>query len=84
VTDSAPRPERKKPHWPGIGIALFVIGLLIVVPSGLCTTLGLLFAVSPYGMQDPSILVMVLAIGGGPMAVGALLVWAGWKTRRRD
>ena len=83
MTDSAPRPEPKKPHWPGIGIALFVIGLLIVVPSGLCTALGLLFALSPYGMEA-SILPMVLTFGGVPMAVGALLVWAGWKTRRRD
>jgi hypothetical protein len=74
----------RKPRWTGISIALFVIGLLIVVPSGLCTALGLVFALSPYGLTDVSMLGLVLTVGGIPLALGAVLVWAGLKARRRD
>jgi|SoiMethySBSTD1v2_1073268.scaffolds.fasta_scaffold1219490_3 hypothetical protein len=74
---------RRNPRWPAIGIALFVIGLLIVVPSGLCTALGLAVVLSP-GMGDISMLGLVLTFGGVPMALGAVLVYAGWKSRRRD
>jgi hypothetical protein len=76
-------PQQSKPRWTGLSIALFVIGLLILVPSGLCTGLGLLFALSPYGLSEPSVLLTVLTIGGVPMALGAVLVWAGIKARPR-
>jgi hypothetical protein len=76
-------PARKNPRWPAIGIALFVIGLLIVVPSGLCTALGMAVVLSQ-GMGDISMLGVVLTFGGVPMALGAVLVYAGWKSRRRD
>ena len=82
MSDPLP-PQQSKPRWTGISIALFVIGLLILVPSGLCTGLGLLFALSPYGLTEPSLLLTVLTIGGVPTALGAVLVWAGIKARPR-
>ena len=63
-----------------LSIALLVIGLLILVPSGLCTAfLGL-----PVLIYNPLALGMVALAGGLPIAVGALLVYAALKTRRRD
>jgi hypothetical protein len=77
-------PETKPLRWTGLAIALFVIGLLILVPSGLCTGLGLLFALSPDGLAAPSMFALVVTFGGVPMALGAVLVYAGLKSRRRD
>jgi hypothetical protein len=67
-----------------LSVALFVIGLLILVPSGLCTGLVGIVALfdSQTGLGD--FLQIVVPIAGVPIAVGALLVYAGLKTRRRD
>jgi len=80
---------RSKPRWPAIGIALFVIGLLILIPAGLCTVLvggfSLIEGVSQGDLATlMSSLGIVLIVGGLPTAVGAVLVWAGLKARRRD
>lgn len=83
MTHESP-PQQGKPRWTGIAIALFVVGLLVLIPSGLCTGLGMIFALSPYGRQDPSMVLMVLTFGAVPMAMGAALVYAGLKSRRRD
>jgi membrane protein implicated in regulation of membrane protease activity len=76
-------PERGERRWNWVSVALFVIGLLILVPAGLCTTVGLLFAFGTYGSENLSMVQLVLAFGGVPMALGALLVWAGLATRQR-
>jgi hypothetical protein len=82
-----PRPGKYR--WTGISIALFVIGLLILVPAGLCTVLvggfSLIEGVSQGDFATlMSSLGIVLIVGGLPTAVGAVLVWAGLKARRRD
>jgi hypothetical protein len=78
-------PQQGKPRWTGIAIALFVLGLLILVPSGLCTALiGLPFAFSSLGDADSQMASMILLFGGVPMALGAALVYAGLKSRRHD
>ncbi len=79
------QPNQGKPRWTGIAIALFVVGLLILVPSGLCTVLiGLPFAFSSLGGADSQMASMILIFGVLPMALGAALVYAGLKSRRRD
>lgn len=76
-------PKRGGAHWTVISVALFVIGLLILVSAGLCTlTLGALFLTDPSDAAD--FFGAVLVFGGVPMALGAVLVWAGLKARTRD
>lgn len=80
-----PPPQRTKPRWTAISIALLILGLLILIPSGLCTALlgGSIIAEGlPNG--DPSGIPIVLLYGGPPVAIGAALVWAAFKARRRD
>jgi hypothetical protein len=78
-------PDQNKRRWTGISIALFVIGLLILVPSGLCTALvGLPFAFGGFAAGDSEMMFNILMIGIVPMAIGAALVYAGLKSRRRD
>lgn len=59
---------------------MFVIGLLILIPSGLCTAvLG-----GSRATADISTVFAILIFGGIPMALGAALVYAGLNSRRRD
>jgi len=80
-----PPPPRTRPRWTVISIALLILGLLILIPSGLCTALlgGSIIAEGlPNG--DLSGIPIVLLYGGPPVAIGAALVWAAFKARRRD
>ena len=72
------------PHWTAASIALFVLGLLILVPSGLCTALvgGSIF-VDGLASADLSGIGVVLIYGGIPAAMGAALLYAALKLRRR-
>jgi hypothetical protein len=82
MSDRLPAQQRVR-RWTFISVALFVIGLLILVPAGLCTlTLGTLFLMDP--SDAAAFFGAVLVFGGVPMALGALLVWAGLKARTRD
>jgi hypothetical protein len=81
--DSEPPSGRRR--WTGVSIALFVLGLLILVPSGLCTLVlgGSIIAEGlPHG--DLSAIPIVLIYGGIPVAMGAVLVWGALKARRRS
>ena len=75
-----PAPASQVRHWTFVSIALFSIGLVIAVPSGLCTlVLGI-----PVLFTQPGDLPMVLLIGGLPFLIGFLLTVAGLNARRRD
>ena len=78
-----PAPRRKS-RWTGVSIALLVLGLLILVPSGLCTAIlggSIIIEGLPYG--DLSAIPIVLIYGDVPVAMGAVLVWGAFKARRR-
>jgi hypothetical protein len=73
--------EGGKRRWNFVSVALFVIGLLILVPSGLCTAL---IGIISLAEGDPSGITFMLMFGTLPIAVGALLVWLGLSTRQRE
>ena len=67
-----------KLRWTFVSIALFSVGLLILVPSGLCTAV---FGVMSLTEGD-GLLGFALIAGGLPMALGIGLVLAGLEARR--
>jgi hypothetical protein len=78
-----PPPRRSK-----TSIALITVGLLILIPSGLCTgTVGVGFLwneilqVGFLGFTD--MLGLVLMLGGVPIAIGAGLLFWGLRRPRR-
>jgi hypothetical protein len=76
-----PEPDlQPQPSRAGCGaIALTIIGLLILIPSGLCT--GTLILIDqPIKAQDVG---FVLSIGGPFILVGGLLTWLGIQASRR-
>jgi hypothetical protein len=71
-------------RWNGGAIALLVIGLLILIPSGLCTGLGaipMLFEADAIGRSGAY---AMLVFGVPIMAVGAFLVWLAFTVRPRQ
>ncbi|HUE64865.1 MAG TPA: hypothetical protein VMO78_10875 [Rhizomicrobium sp.] len=83
-----PQPDRK-PSLAG-GIALLVLGLVILIPSGLCTGV---FAFGPWiesimhpSRYDPSMAMLIpaLAIGGPFVYMGGALVFAGFTRIRKS
>ena len=78
-------PQRTRPRWTVISVALLILGLLILIPSGLCTALVGGSIVFGGSLEDAlSGIAIVLLYGGAPIAMGAALVWAAFKARRRD
>jgi hypothetical protein len=84
VPQPDPQQPQRRPHWTFISVALFMLGLLILIPSGLCTALMGSFMVVENSNFDPSGILLLLLFGGIPMAAGAVLIWAGLKARTRD
>lgn len=78
--------QQSKPSWTFISVALVVIGLIILLPSGLCTAVfGFFTIVESFSQNvDLSSVLMVLLFGGLPMLVGWVLVWARLRARARD
>ena len=79
-------PSTKKRQWGALSVTLLVIGLLILVPSGLCT--GIFGIGAIYGMvtESPgeglSILAEALMVGGIPLAIGGILVYGAFQARK--
>ena len=83
-----PLEPKNKGSLTGAGVALVVIGLLILVPSGLCTGLmglaGFVAAVSDSNWSDfIQMLTEAISFGLIPIAVGAFLLWAGLRLRKK-
>jgi hypothetical protein len=79
-------PEPKKHNVAG-GIALLMIGLVILIPSGLCT--GIMAGAAIWSMfaspaSGLTLLPTALTVGGPFVAVGSVLVWQGIKRLRAD
>ncbi len=84
--NTAPPSPPGKPHWSAGAVALVVIGLLILIPSGLCTGIfgvGAIYdMVTSSSSEGFSILLEALMFGGIPLVIGGLLVFAGFKMRK--
>jgi len=83
-------PENPKPKGSltGAGVALVVIGLLILVPSGLCTgVLGIMGAAAAISRNSWSDLFQglteALSFGFIPILLGGVLLWAGLRQRKK-
>lgn len=79
--------EPAKPKKTASGIAFLIIGLIILVPSGLCTGLfggaALLAMITHPGNGDALGLLPMAIIFGGPfVALGGFLVWQGIRNLR--
>ena len=85
---SQPDPSAKARYSAAGTAALIIIGLLFLVPSGLCT--GILGGgavidalVHPENIGDSASMIVTVAIVGGPfVAFGAVLIWFGVKRMR--
>jgi hypothetical protein len=80
-------PEPVKRNVAG-GVALLILGLVILIPSGLCTgimaggAIWSMFTHPGMGALPLSGISGVLAFGGPFIAGGAVLVWQGIKRMR--
>ena len=75
-----PRAENTRPRWTLVSVALFVIGLLILIPTGLCAALVGILAVTE---GDASAIGFILMFAGLPALVGGALIYAALKSRER-
>lgn len=89
MSQPEPAPEYPPPSGSLGGCALFVIGMLFLIPSGLCTAVGGIGLVGQLA-SDPAELArdfdsyigfVVLTLGC--LAIGITLVWLGLRARRR-
>jgi hypothetical protein len=84
--NTAPPSAPGRPHRSAGAVALVVIGLLILIPSGLCTGIfgiGAIYdMVTSSSSEGFSILLEALMFGGIPLVIGGLLVFAGFKMRK--
>ena len=69
-----------RPRWTLVSVALFVIGLLILIPTGLCAALVGILA---FGEGDSSAILTILLFAGLPALVGGTLIYAALKARER-
>ncbi|MGD0141762.1 MAG: hypothetical protein ABSC92_01230 [Rhizomicrobium sp.] len=85
---SMPENPKTKGSLTGAGVALVVIGLLILVPSGLCTgVLGIMGAAAAISRNNWSDLFQglteALSFGFIPILLGGVLLWAGLRQRKK-
>jgi hypothetical protein len=81
--EGGPGHLKKSPGLIAVGIAIVLIGLVILVPSGLCTAVfGIASIGSAIRSGQWSGLLFVIGIGIVPVVVGALTTWAGIQILR--
>ena len=85
--NTAPPLRPSRPRWTGGAIAVLVIGLLILIPSGLCTGIfgvGAIYRmITSFSGEGMTLLSEALTIGGIPLALGAGLVFLALQMRKR-
>lgn len=85
---SQPDPSAKPRYSVAGTTALIIIGLLFLIPSGLCTGIfggGAVIdaIIHPENIGDAASMIAMAAMFGGPfIAIGAVLVWFGIRRMR--
>lgn len=85
---SQPEPSLKRQYNAAGTAALLIVGLLFLIPSGLCTGIfggGALLdgVLHPSNIRDSlSVLLMATVLGGPFIAIGGVMVWFGVKRIR--
>lgn len=81
MSDPTPQPDRGSAAG---GCALIVLGLLIAIPSGLCTSSGLVGLTEIYSDRGASVVAIPLLIIGTPvLIIGCITIWLGWRLWQR-
>ena len=85
--NTAPPAKPGERRWTVGAIAVLAIGLLILIPSGLCTGIfgmGAIYdMITSSSSEGFSILLEALLFGAIPLAIGGGLVFAAFKMRRK-
>ena len=78
--------DKPRTHWTALSLVIFVVVLLILIPSGLCTgVFGIAYLFSGGNLDETlSMLTTVVMVGGIPMLIGFFMVWSGLALRRKD
>jgi hypothetical protein len=83
-TPNDPIAPKRSAGLAAVAVALMVIGLLILVPSGLCTAIvGLAGIVSGLSTGQWGGLGLAIGFGIVPILLGGALVWAAVRLLRR-
>ncbi len=87
MTTPDPHPHLTPLRWTGTAIALLIIGLLILVPSGLCTAgFGIIalmdFFSNPENSDAGTFVSEALMFGGPFIVIGALFVFGALRARK--
>lgn len=77
---SQPEQPGQKRRWTLVSVALFVIGLLILIPTGLCVALAGILAI---GDNDLSVLPSILLFAALPVLVGGAIIHRALKARKQ-
>jgi len=84
-TASPAKPGARR--WTAGAIAVLAIGLVILIPSGLCTGIfgmGAIYdMITSSSSEGFSILLEALLFGAIPLAIGGVLVFAAFKMRKK-
>ncbi len=85
-----PEPETPSRRWTAGAVALVVLGLLILIPSGLCTaTMGVTSIIGMFTQNDGGagggfmLLVMTVVLGGPFVGLGIGLIFIGLRERKQ-
>ena len=75
-----PQTQTSRPRWTVVSVALFVIGLLILIPTGLCAAFA---GILGFIEGDLSALWFIFMFATLPVLVGGTLIYSALQARER-
>jgi hypothetical protein len=77
-------PPPSKPRWNALGVTLFILGLLFLIPASVGAALAALPLLSNGFARGDYLTGMILTYSLGCVAFGTFLVYSGLKSRHRS